>query len=72
MKDGYGQKLSDEETAKITGKPAQADVEDRHARPHVRPDNDAGESISNRAPPRDAGAAPIKAPHRDSETIDEP
>ncbi|TCR62258.1 hypothetical protein [Bosea sp. BK604] len=70
MRDGFGRKLTDEEAARITGKPAKTDATGHQAKPHVRP-HKAG--VADPAAPSDVGkAASGNGPGRDREIIDEP
>lgn len=72
MRDGFGRKLSEEEVAKITGKPARTDAQDRAAKPAARPDK-AGPVSARPAALRggsDASQGNGQGPGR--EIIDEP
>lgn len=71
MKDGYGRKLSEEEVAKITGKPAQTDAQ-QHARPHVQSGRDGLASGNPILPSGDGDATLENGPGREREIIDEP
>lgn len=74
MRDGFGRKLSDEETAKITGRRPSADATGHHARPHVRSHKEGVAGIDPLAPPGSSAANVMagNGPGRDREVIDEP
>lgn len=72
MKDGYGHKLSEEEVAKITGKPVQTDAEGQSAKPHVQPSKD---DLANADPDMLSGGGNSTSGNGDGralEIIDEP
>lgn len=72
MRDGFGRKLSDEEAAKITGKPAQTEATGHHAKPHVRSLKEGSASADPVAPSDAGNAKPGSGLGREREIIDEP
>lgn len=72
MKDGYGRKLSDEEVAKITGKPAQTDTQGQGAKPEAKPSKRGLASANPVTLSGNGDVTPGNGPGRDREIIDEP
>lgn len=72
MRDGYGRKLSEEEAAKITRKPAQEDARGQYAKSKAKPNKGGLVSANPVVLSGDGDATPGNDHGRDREIIDEP